>query len=75
MKIVLLPGDGIGKEVTPQVVKVLRTVLGNAVSYEFRESPIGGVELEMAGDVRPSETLELTSASEAILPVGTAFRI
>ncbi len=37
MKIAVLPGDGIGKEVTAQAVRVLEATLGNAVSYELKE--------------------------------------
>ncbi|HWY84261.1 MAG TPA: serine hydrolase, partial [Roseiarcus sp.] len=35
MKIAVLPGDGIGKEVTAQAVRVLEATLGNSVSYEL----------------------------------------
>ena len=35
MKILVLPGDGIGPEVTVQAVKVLRAVAGNGVALEL----------------------------------------
>ena len=38
MKIAVMPGDGIGKEVTAQAVKVLRAVLGSHTSLELVEA-------------------------------------
>jgi 3-isopropylmalate dehydrogenase len=67
MKIAVLPGDGIGKEVTAEAVRVLRAVLGSSVSYEMQEAPIGGAGMDAAGDPLPPETLELTWRSDAIL--------
>ena len=67
MKIAVLPGDGIGKEVTAQAVRVLEATLGNSVSYELKEAPIGGAGLETVGDALPPETLKLAQASDAIL--------
>jgi 3-isopropylmalate dehydrogenase len=58
MKIAVLPGDGIGKEVTAQAVRVLEATLGNSVSYELKEAPIGGAGQEAMGDALPPETLE-----------------
>ena len=67
MKIAVLPGDGIGKEVTAEAVKALKAVLGNAEPYEMREAPIGGAGYEAAGDPLPEATLELARKSDAIL--------
>jgi 3-isopropylmalate dehydrogenase len=71
MKIAVLPGDGIGKEVTAQAVRVLEATLGNSVSYELKEAPIGGAGQEAVGDALPPETLKLAQASDAILLGGT----
>jgi 3-isopropylmalate dehydrogenase len=71
MKIAVLPGDGIGKEVTVQAVRVLEATLGNSVSYELKEAPIGGAGQKAAGDALPPETLKLAKASDAILLGGT----
>jgi 3-isopropylmalate dehydrogenase len=71
MKIAVLPGDGIGKEVTAQAVRVLQATLGNSVSYELKEAPIGGAGQETVGDALPPETLKLAQASDAILLGGT----
>ncbi len=67
MKIAVLPGDGIGKEVTAEGVKALKAVLGNAEPYEMREAPIGGAGYEAAGDPLPEATLDLARKSDAIL--------
>ncbi|HUC17187.1 MAG TPA: 3-isopropylmalate dehydrogenase [Acetobacteraceae bacterium] len=67
MKIAVLPGDGIGKEVTAEAVKALKAVLGNAEPYEMQEAPIGGAGYEAAGDPLPEATLELARKSDAIL--------
>ncbi len=67
MKIAILPGDGIGKEVTAQAVKVLRAVLGGAGGWEMQEAPIGGAGYEAAGDPLPPATLDLARECDAIL--------
>ena len=65
MKIAVLPGDGIGKEVTAQAVRVLRAVTGNEA--QLTEGAIGGAGLEAAGVPLPPATLELAKSSDAIL--------
>jgi 3-isopropylmalate dehydrogenase len=67
MKIAVLPGDGIGKEVTAQGVKVLKAVLGKEHSLELCEAPIGGAGFDAAADSLPPATLELARRSDAIL--------
>jgi len=65
MKIAVLPGDGIGKEVTAQAAKVLKAVVGDEA--EFTEAPIGAAGLAAAGVPLPPETFELAKRSDAIL--------
>jgi 3-isopropylmalate dehydrogenase len=67
MKIAVLPGDGIGPEVTTEAVKILRAVCGNHVSLEMTEALIGAAAVEKVGIPLPPETLELARNSEAIL--------
>jgi 3-isopropylmalate dehydrogenase len=67
MKILVLPGDGIGKEVTAEAVKVLRAVTQGNNSVELTEAPIGGAGIEAAGDPLPAATLDLARKAEAIL--------
>jgi 3-isopropylmalate dehydrogenase len=67
MKIAVLPGDGIGREVTAQAVKALREALGDSHNLEMHEAPIGGAGYDAAGDPLPAATLELAQSSDAIL--------
>lgn len=67
MKIAVMPGDGIGKEVTAEAVKVLRAAVGGEHELELREGLIGGAAQDATGDALPAETLELARASDAIL--------
>jgi 3-isopropylmalate dehydrogenase len=66
MKIAVLPGDGIGKEVTRQAVKSLNAVLGEGRAH-LTEAPIGGAGYDAAGDPLPASTLDLARHSDAIL--------
>ena len=65
MKIAVLPGDGIGKEVTAQAVRVLKALVGKEA--EFTEGMIGGAALKAAGVPLPPETFALAKNSDAIL--------
>ncbi len=67
MKIAVLPGDGIGREVTAQGVKVLKAVLGTEHILDLHEAPIGGAGFDAAGDPLPPATLELARQCDAIL--------
>jgi 3-isopropylmalate dehydrogenase len=67
MKIAVLPGDGIGPEVTAQSVKVLQAIAGNRIELEMEEAPIGQAGVDAAGVPLPEETLELARNSDAIL--------
>ncbi|HEX7124969.1 MAG TPA: isocitrate/isopropylmalate family dehydrogenase, partial [Thermodesulfobacteriota bacterium] len=67
MRIALLPGDGIGKEIVPQAVKVLRALSRYGLAFEMEEGPVGGAGVDAAGDPLPPETLELVKRSDAVL--------
>jgi 3-isopropylmalate dehydrogenase len=67
MKIAVMPGDGIGKEVTSQAVKVLHAVLGSSAGLELVEAAIGGAGIEAAGDPLPAATSEIARKADAIL--------
>jgi 3-isopropylmalate dehydrogenase len=73
MKIAILPGDGIGKEVTQQAVKCLEMVVRGA-PLELTEAPIGGAGYDAAGDPLPAATLELARKSDAILLGGAGVK-
>src|SRR5687767_3872205 len=65
MNILILPGDGIGKEVTAQAVRVLKAVVGKEAG--FTEAPIGGEGVKAAGEPLPAATLALAKQADAIL--------
>jgi 3-isopropylmalate dehydrogenase len=67
MKIAVLPGDGIGKEVTAEAVKVLKALAGNRLQMEMTEAPIGAAGVEAEGVPLPDATLALARRAEAIL--------
>ena len=67
-KIVTLPGDGIGPEVTHAAVQVLRHVaqlFGH--SFEFSEYLIGGCSIEKHGTALTDETLESCKSCDGVL--------
>jgi len=66
-KIVVLPGDGIGKEIIPEAVKVLKAVLGENSDFEFEEYLIGGSAIDKVGTALPAETLEACKSADAVL--------
>lgn len=63
-KIAVLPGDGIGPEVTTEAVKVLSTI---KPSLEFVEGIVGGIAYDTTGHPLPPATLELCKSSDAVL--------
>ncbi len=63
--IALLPGDGIGPEVTAEAVRVLETVCGNRLTFE--EAPVGGAAYKASGHPLPPTTLDLAKRADAIL--------
>ncbi len=67
LKIAVLPGDGIGKEVTAEAVKALRAVAGDELSLELQEGVIGEDGIQSVGDSLPPETLEIARKADAIL--------
>ncbi|MDA8229059.1 MAG: 3-isopropylmalate dehydrogenase [Desulfitobacterium hafniense] len=67
-KVVVLPGDGIGKEIIPEAVKVLKVVLKDrANDFAFEEYTIGGEAIDQTGKALPEETLEACKEADAIL--------
>lgn len=66
--IVVLPGDGIGPEVTAAAVAVLREVAKrHDHDFRFHERLIGGAAIDAAGEPLPTETLEACQRADAIL--------
>ena len=67
-RILILPGDGIGPEVS-SIAKELLSLIDQKYSLglELNEGLIGGVAYEETGDPLPQETLDKAKISEAIL--------
>ena len=66
--IAVLPGDGIGPEVTAEGVKALRAVAGKfGHDFEFREGIIGGCSIDKTGTALPAETSALCKSADAVL--------
>ena len=66
--IAVLPGDGIGPEVTRSAVQVLTdcaAVFGH--HFEFREYLFGGIAIDLAGSPLPSNTLEGCLSADTVL--------
>ncbi|MBX6365159.1 MAG: 3-isopropylmalate dehydrogenase, partial [Gemmatimonadetes bacterium] len=67
-RIAVLPGDGIGPEVTREAVRVLDAV-ARRFGHEFEtvEAAIGGVAIDTVGEPLPAATLELCRNADAVL--------
>ncbi|AFZ65624.1 3-isopropylmalate dehydrogenase [Deinococcus peraridilitoris] len=62
--VVVLPGDGIGPEVTQAAVTVLREVLPDV---RIEELPIGGAAVDASGSPFPAEVEAAAKRSDAVL--------
>ena len=62
--IAVIPGDGIGQEVTPAAVDVLRAL---DVGFQFHEGDAGDAVKEATGTALPEETYELAASADATL--------
>ncbi len=66
--IVLLPGDGIGPEVTAAAQRVLSRVAEiGGHTLTFKEALMGGCAIDATGDPLPPQTVALCEESDAIL--------
>ena len=66
--IALLPGDGIGPEVTAQAVRVLETVAEKFDhDFTFKTERIGGEAMDCDGTPLPDQTLETCRNADAIM--------
>ena len=65
--IVLLPGDGIGPEVTRAAAAVLRECAHEfSHQFEMHEFPIGGAAIDATGTPLPAETLDACRKADAV---------
>ena len=67
-KIAVIPGDGIGPEVTSSAVAVLKAAgEREGIAYEFTECDAGGCAIDKYGIPLPEATLDTCRASDAVL--------
>jgi 3-isopropylmalate dehydrogenase len=64
VKVVCLPGDGIGPEVMLAASRVLAVL---APELELEERPFGGAAIRAVGDPLPAETLKACREADAVL--------
>lgn len=64
MKICVLPGDGIGPEITTQAVRVLDAL---GLGFDMVTALIGGAAVDATGQPFPEETARLAQAADAVL--------
>ncbi len=64
MKICVLPGDGIGPEITAQALRVLQAL---DLRFEVEEALLGGCAVDATGSPFPEATQKLALAADAVL--------
>lgn len=67
MKICVLPGDGIGPEITAEAVKVLKALADEGLKLELEEALLGGGAVDATGDPYPEATRKLAREADAVL--------
>jgi 3-isopropylmalate dehydrogenase len=67
MRIAVMPGDGIGPEVTREAVKVLRALEPAGLKLDMTEADVGGIAVDRHGDPLPAASLALAREADAIL--------
>jgi len=68
LPLTVLPGDGIGPEVTEQAVLVLQTVAGKfGHQVQLQQKLVGGAALSATNDPLPPETIQACLSSKAVL--------
>ncbi|SFN07043.1 3-isopropylmalate dehydrogenase [Dokdonella immobilis] len=67
-EIAVLPGDGIGPEVTAAAVAVLREIADrHGHVFTYSENRIGGIAIDECGEPLPKATIDACLASDAVL--------
>src|SRR5438093_4068354 len=68
LNIVVLPGDGVGPEVTEHVVRVLLEIAStHGHNFHFEEQSAGGEAIKQTGSALPRATLDACLAADAVL--------
>jgi len=63
-KICILPGDGIGPEITNEAVRVLKAL---DLGFEMETALLGGAAVDATGDPYPEATRKLADEADAVL--------
>ena len=67
-KILILPGDGIGKEIVAQAIKVINSLNdNNDMGMSLEDGLIGGAAYDETGSPLPDETIKLAKNCNSIL--------
>lgn len=67
-KILILPGDGIGKEIVAEAVKLIKQLQSEfGLQVELEEALIGGAAYDDSGSPLPESTLQLAKTADAVL--------
>ncbi len=67
-RIVCLPGDGVGPEVTAAAIAVLKAVAAHCGhGFEFSEHALGGCAIDACGEPLPASTLAACKTADAVL--------
>jgi len=64
----VLPGDGIGVDVTTEAIKVLQAI-GSKFDHDFNlhYGLVGGIAIDKTGEALPKETLKMCQGCQAVL--------
>jgi 3-isopropylmalate dehydrogenase len=67
-RIAVLPGDGIGPEVTAEAVRALGAIAARfGHAFEFAEAPVGAAAMDAGQEPLPPATLALARGADAVL--------
>ena len=67
-KITVIPGDGIGKEITDSAVEVMKKVAEKfKLDFEYTYKDAGGTAYDKFGTPLPDDTIEACKASDGVL--------
>jgi len=67
-KLAVLPGDGIGPDVTTEAVKVLEAVAGRfGHSFDMSYGLVGGAAIDETGTALPEDVLKMCRRADAVL--------
>jgi 3-isopropylmalate dehydrogenase len=67
MKVCVLPGDGIGPEITAEAVRVLEALKTDGLKFEMETALLGGAAVDAASDPYPEATRKLAREADAVL--------